>query len=318
MPYQKVTINRRTIPEGAVESRWNAQDGWSIRRLDWPTTQKNVRGSMLFMPGRGDIYEKYLETMAHYQAAGWNLTSVDWRGQGGSGRMTDNQYIGHISDFSIWMKDLTDFWALWKAQCPGPHVVMTHSMGGHLVGRALIEKLIDPVAVILSAPMLGLHGAGMPARFGHFVARSMCRIRGTKTPAWKVSEKPASPLAIRQRLLTHDDQRYADELFWWGKRPELVMGPASWGWVERAYRSTRLANAPGQWEKVDCPVLLLGTRVDQLVHYGAIAEAAERIPGAEFKSYGRECAHEILREVDAVRDDALALIDNFLERKAAK
>jgi lysophospholipase len=318
MPYQKVTINRREIPDGAVESRWKAKDGWSIRRIDWPTTRQDVRGSMLFMPGRGDIYEKYLETLAHYQVAGWNVTSADWRGQGGSGRMTDNQYIGHISDFSIWLDDLADFWVHWKAQNPGPHVLMTHSMGGHLAGRALMEKRIDPVAAIFSAPMLGLHGAGMPAKVGHMVARMMSKIKGAKTPAWKVSEKPASPIAIRQKLLSHDNERYADELFWWGKRPELVMGPASWGWVERAYQSTRLANAPGQWEKIDCPALLLGTKVDQLVRYSAIADAAARIPGAELKSYGRESAHEILREVDAVRDDALATIDDFLERKAAK
>ena len=316
MNYQIVTINRRAIPDGAVESRWQAEDGWSIRQIDWKADTQTPRGSMLLLPGRGDIYEKYIETLAHFRAQGWNVSSTDWRGQGGSGRLTDNPYIGHISDYGIWVDDLVRYWTRWKSENPGPHVIVAHSMGGHLTARALIEKRIDPDAVVMCGPMLGLKGMGLPALIAYPMARLMAKILGSKKPAWKVSETPATPLAIRQKLLTHDDDRYADELFWWGKRSELVMGPASWGWVSRGYQSNRWINAPGQWEKIDCPMLFFGTTVDQLVSYKAIAEAAARVPGAEIKTYGRECAHEILREADPVRDEVLAMIKDFLERKA--
>ena len=78
----------------------------------------------------------------------------------------------------------------------------------------------------------------------------------------------------------------------------------------------RSINAPGTWEGLATPILLLGTTVDQLVSYPAIAEAARRLPDAELKTFGAECAHEILREVDSVRDEALQTIDDFLGRKA--
>ncbi|MEZ5708257.1 MAG: alpha/beta hydrolase [Blastomonas sp.] len=315
MTYQKVTIDRRAIPDGAVESQWHAPDGWPIRRIDLKAGD-DARGSLLFMPGRGDIYEKYLETLVHFHAQGWNVTSSDWRGQGGSGRLTPNQYVGHIDDFSTWIGDIAFFWERWKAENPGPHVVIGHSMGGHLLVRALIDKVIDPVAAVLSAPMLGLHNYGLPLSFGQKIARLMMKLGDPLRPAWKVSEKPASPLRIRQKLLTHDSDRYEDELQWWAQRPELVMGPGSWTWVERAFASAQYNSAPGRYEGIDCPVLLIGTTADQLVRYGAIAEAAERIPGAELKTYGKECAHEILREADPVRDEVLRLIDDFLERKA--
>ena len=80
-----VTIDRRTIPEAATESRWQTADGTRVRRIDWHA--EPYRGSMLFMPGRGDIYEKYLETLHGFWNDGWNVTACDWRGQGGSGRM---------------------------------------------------------------------------------------------------------------------------------------------------------------------------------------------------------------------------------------
>jgi lysophospholipase len=147
------------------------------------------------------------------------------------------------------------------------------------------------------------------------VTRLMRRLGAPERPAWKVSEKPASPLAIRQTLLTHDNDRYADELHWWQVRPELVMGPASWHWVERAYQSNIQINAPGQWEAIRIPMLMIGTSADQLVDNKATIAAARRIPGAELLVFGREARHEVLRESDSIRDKVLMTIDDFLARR---
>jgi lysophospholipase len=94
------------------------------------------------------------------------------------------------------------------------------------------------------------------------------------------------------------------------------MGPGSWGWVERAYASMDLLNRPGVLEAIDTPVVLFGTTADRLVSYRAIVRAAARLPHAELLTFGRESAHEILRESDPVRDKALAAIDGFLDRAA--
>ncbi|WP_438726928.1 alpha/beta fold hydrolase [Parasphingorhabdus sp. DH2-15] len=310
-------FDRRSLPKGAQEQYWQAQDGWKIRRMDWPNESKDSRGSMLFMPGRGDIYEKYLETLNHLHGHGWNITACDWRGQGASGRMADSQYVGHIDDFSTWIGDIGFFWSKWIKETPGPHVIMAHSMGGHLVARALVDGAITPDACILSAPMLGMSGPPLPLAVSHLFARIMCKIGNPARPAWKVSEKPGTPIRERQSLLTHHQARYDDEAAWWAKRPELVLGPASWQWVERAYASVRHIHAPGQWEKVTTPILILAASEDKLVSHDAIVEASARLPNAKLVTYGEECAHELLREVDAVRDLALAEIDLFLEQSLA-
>lgn len=309
-------IDRRAIPARATESLWRASDGWPIRRIDWPASGEKARGSILFFPGRGDFYEKYLETLDGWARAGWRVTSADWRGQAGSGRLGTDAVTGHVGDFSAWIDDLAAFWADWVRETPGPHVLAGHSMGGHLVLRGLAERRVAPDAAVLVAPMLGLLPGWLPSAAFHLAAKAMVRLGDPRRPAWKWSEKPGALPADRSVLLTHDADRYADEIRWREIRPELVMGPGSWGWVERALASIRLLQQPGMLEAVRTPVLIVGTTADALVAWPAIARAAKRLPAAELVRFGREARHEILREVDAVRDSTLAAIARFLDRAA--
>jgi lysophospholipase len=312
----RLQFDRRAIPREAVESRWTAPGGQALRRIDWLLPQGACRGSILFMPGRGDAYEKYLETLDDWHRRGWRVTAADWRGQAGSGRNGNDAVTGHIDDFAIWVDDLADFWQLWKASTPGPHVLAGHSMGGHLVLRALAEGRCDPDAAVLVAPMVDFIRHGIPAVLMHAAARVMAVIGEATRPAWKWGEKPAVLPVDRINLLTHDVQRYADEVWWREMRSEIAMGPGSWGWVAAAYESTRLLARPGMLEQVKCPVLLLSTDHDRLVSARAIERAALRLPRGELLRFGAEARHEILREVDAVRDRALAGIDDFLDRVA--
>lgn len=303
--------DRRAIPAGVIESRWQAADGWSIRRIDWPRPDQ-PRGSILFLPGRGDFYEKYLETLSHWSALGWQATAADWRGQAGSGRLGADAVTGHVDDFATWVGDLAVLWRQWKAQTPGPHVLAGHSMGGHLVLRAAAEGAVDPDGLLLSAPMLGFVASLLPAAVMHAATRVIAALGDRRRPAWKWSEAPGQVPAGRASLLTHDPDRYDDELYWREARPELVMGPGSWGWVERAYASMRLLAQPDMLARVTVPVLILATDADKLVGFGAIKRAARALPQARLINYGKASHHEILREADGVRDQALAEADAFL------
>jgi lysophospholipase len=308
--------DRRAIAQDVRESRWTAPDGHAIRRIDWANPHGDPRGSILFMPGRGDAYEKYLEALGQWHAQGWRVTAADWRGQAGSGRLGIDAVTGHVDDFAIWIEDLARFWAEWKNETPGPHVLVGHSMGGHLVLRALVERKVDPEAVVMTAPMLGLHPRFVPSAVLHGAARLMTALGDPRRPAWKWSEKPGQLPVGRANLLTHDAERYADEHWWREKRPELVMGPGSWGWTRAGIASIRLLDRPGALEAVRTPVLILATDADRLVEYGAIERAARRLPQAELIRFGPEARHEILREADGVRDRALAAIGDFLDRTA--
>jgi lysophospholipase len=304
--------NRRAFPEASIIGTVAAQDGWILRTFNWPSLPGVSRGSILFQTGRGDMFEKYLETFAHWHDLGWDVTAFDWRGQGGSGRLTTNPNVGHIDDFETWIDDLAYFTTQWSAASPGPHVVMGHSMGGHLVLRALVENRVKVDAAVLIAPMLGFETPPMTPRFSARLAKRMAKWLPNSVPAWPGNEKPSLPGASRQKFLTFDDERYSDELWWRAQKPELQLGPPSWQWLSAAYKSFEISEAEGRLEQVDSSILILGTAGDKLVSPAAIRRCAKRLPQAKLVMFDKGVAHEILRECDGPRNHALAEIDELL------
>lgn len=320
MAFEKVTVPttiapervRRSIPAGARITTWHAPDGWPLRRFDWPADQP--RGRMLFQTGRGDIFEKYLESFAHFHAAGWSVTAFDWRGQGGSGRLSTDPHVGHAGDFGVFDDDLAAFWTAWVAEDRGdtrmPSVIVGHSMGGMMVMRALANRTVRPDAAVLVAPMIGLR-APLGAWFGALVTRFKTRRGDPARAAWRTNERPGT-LSSRQTLLTHDAARYDDERWWYKQNPELKLGPPSWAWLSQAFDGALALAADRQVEAVDTPVLMIVAEADRLVDPRAALRLAARLPDAQVVRFGSESAHEVLREADGVRLRAFSAIDAFL------
>ena len=180
-------------------------------------------------------------------------------------------------------------------------------------GTCVLDITIG-VLLGVTALLLGFHPIGLPASLLHAAARLLCLIGDRRRPAWKWSEKPGQLPEDRSALLTHDLDRYADEVWWREHRPEVAMGPGSWGWVERAYASMASLERDGVLEAVQTPVCIVATDHDRLVSPQAIRKAAARLPHCELTMFGSEAHHEVLREVDAVRDRAREAVDGFLDR----
>ncbi len=311
--FPNAAFDRRAWPMGGRLDYWMASDGWPIRRYRLGSGE---RGRMMVMGGRGDMIEKYLEVIHHWAARGWAVTSFDWRGQGGSGRLTDDPLCGHIGDFAEWIADLNALAADWRAEGEGPTAIVAHSMGGHMLLRALAEGMHSPDAAAVVAPMLGIHSAPLPRWLAVAIARFMVRTGRGALPAWTQKEQSERQRRMRQKRLTHDPDRYADEIWWRDHSWEIALGPPSWNWVLQALESTQAMAEGDAIARIATPLLILATKADQLVATPAIVKVAHRIAGARLHVYGREAAHEILRELDPVRLDALGRIDMFLDEVA--
>lgn len=296
-----------------MPGRWIAPDGWPHRVF---RMGNGTRGQMLVLNGRADMIEKYLELIVYYANRGWAVTAFDWRGQGGSGRIGSDPSIGHIANFAQWVEDLEAFCQEWQAGTNGPHVVLAHSMGGFLALRAMVEGVLRPDAAVLSAPMLGLNSGAIPDWLARFIVGFMVRITGPGKAAWTQNELSEVQLRARQRRLTHCVFRYDDELYWRRSTPEVSLGPPSWGWLREAYRATAALEREPALRSMAIPTLVLGASSDELVSPEAIRRVAAQLPNATLHMYGAEAAHEILREADAVRLDALARIDAFWDAHA--
>lgn len=306
---------RRALPADIALSSWVAPDGWRHRRFDWRRGAGVApRGSILFQSGRADYVEKHLEPLAHWHSRGWRLSGFDWRGQGGSGRMLADAATGHLASLDRLVDDLAAFFADWRGETPPPHVLIGHSMGGHVALRLLAERGVEVDAAVLIAPMLGLNTSPLPGWAGRAITRLACRFGRAERRVWEQGIGSAAERAI-QRRLTSCPERQADALWWKSQRPDLALGPPSWGWLAAAFASVAALAKPGVLEAVVTPVMLLGTDRDRLVSAAAIRRAARRLPAARLHME-KAAAHELLREGDDIRLPLMAAIDGFLDETA--
>lgn len=318
MPYQLVNAalmrQDMNLDDSMMES-WSAPDGWPLRRIQI-AAEGTRRGSLLFLGGRADHIEKYDEALTGWAAQGWDVESVDWRGQGGSARLIAGSALGHADDFADWLEDIEVYGRDWRARTQGPHVIVAHSMGGHLVLRALAEARLSADAVALSAPMLGIHTGVLPHCFAVRITTAACALGAERKAVWPSHRRTPGVKDVIQTSLTHSKVRFEREAQFELDRPDIVLDAPTWGWLRAAYRSLAAIDLPGYLERVATPLLILASKGDKVVSTQAIVRMTERLPDARLHLYGTNVAHEILREVDAVRDDALLRIDQFFAERA--
>jgi lysophospholipase len=85
--------------------------------------------------------------------------------------------------------------------------------------------------------------------------------------------------------------------------------------MRAAYRSAAATFTAERLGAVRLPVLILAAGRDRLVSNAEIRRVAGQLPDARLEAFP-SAAHEILREADPVRRDALARIDSFLAARA--
>ncbi len=309
-----LTASRRRLPPDARIDWFEAADGWPIRRMTlWP--DGIAKGSILFANGRGDFIEKYLESLLHWQGEGWVVQSFDWRGQGLSGRVLPGSEIGHATGFGPWIADLAALADDWRATTPGPHILIGHSTGGHLVLRHLAAHPDGADGAVVTAPLLGLGRGVLGDGFIARVARCMVERGRAERPAWGQGGTPSE--ARRRRALTSCPERFADEGWWWRREPAFRLGGASWGWIAAAMESIEQLTRPGVPEGLRTPLLVLAADSDPVVSSRAIRRLLPRLPDARGVFY-TGARHEILREADPIRLAVWKEIDVFLERFAGE
>ncbi|VVT20783.1 alpha/beta fold hydrolase [Erythrobacter sp. EC-HK427] len=297
---------RRFHPEAMQITRWLAADGWPHRAFAMPA-EGLERGEIVFLGGRGDFFEKYLEAIAHWSSQGWHVRGFDWRGQGGSGTTHPGKYC-HVADFAQLVDDLAGF-CVSLPPPTGARVLVGHSMGGHILLRALAERRVAPAGAVLLSPMLGI-------RAGRLGARSVNALAGIgRLPP--LAHRPIWDGAPRSNPghLTACPDRHADKLWWKAQTPEIARGGPTWLWLAAAARSMRLVEQNLRRSPLAVPCLALTGARDRVVDNRAVRRIVGHMMAtrlSEIPSGG----HELLRESDAARLMTFQEIDDFLARIA--
>ena len=299
---------RRTHPPDIVIERWAAPCGWPLRMFRL-TSAGPAKGDILFLGGRGDFFEKYLEAFCLWRGAGWNISGFDWRGQGGSGRNHAGDSC-HIDDFETFISDLEAYTADWCSRTPGPKVAIGHSMGGHVLLRTALRKNVAFDGLVLLSPMLGIRAGPLRGKSLHALASIGNTSALRQRPIWTGARSPVPG------RVTSCPERQADKIWWKSAYPELGRSGPTWGWLAAATRSIAELDKSLRDNQLAIPGLVVGAAGDPIVDPGAIRRSAAFLPTFEHALI-HGAGHELLRERDGPRHQCLMQIEDFLNRLAS-
>lgn len=268
-----------------------ASDGVRLRAGHWRAAQP--RGTVLIFTGRTEYLEKYHDTALFLTRSGYDVLSVDWRGQG----LSDPAHPspprnGHIDDFAEYQTDVAALTTLAHDKGVGPWHVLAHSMGGAIALRALSRGL--PVATAsFSAPMWGINLAPLSEPAAFALARMMRGIGAGRVavPGQGAGQTYVTKAPFDGNALTSDPQAWAAMAEQARACPHLTLGPPTFGWITAALAECR---ALRRLTPPDLPTLIAVGRNETVVSVPAIRDLAARWPSA--RVLDTEARHEILQE----------------------
>ncbi|MBK4215627.1 alpha/beta hydrolase [Paracoccus caeni] len=267
-------------PLRPADAWWlTAEDGVRLRIAHW-RSQTEPRGSVLLLPGRTEYVEKYARIARTLTDAGYDVLSIDWRGQGMSARLQDNPRPGHVREFADYQLDLLEMIvAATELDLPRPWHLLSHSMGGCIALAGLHADL--PVqSAVFSAPMWGINLRQMPQGVAVGMAYLAGRLGrgGNAAPGSGSAGTYLLDEAFSANLLTHDADQWAIMLREASAWPHMTIGGASYNWVGKALNEcVRLSRLPSP----NIPTLVTLGDEERIVSTAAIRDRLTRWPEAE-------------------------------------
>lgn len=300
------------IPAGAIIGGFAGQGGVPIRYARWQPEGERLRGTVCLFPGRGEFIEKYFETVGDLRRRGFAVAIMDWRGQGGSGRLLPNPRKGFVDSFDDYDEDLARFMTrIVLPDCPPPYFALAHSMGANILLRAARSRMVWFERLVLVSPLIllkeGFFPQGVIYRLTEFL--TFLGFGGSYLPLG--GDTPLDTRPFKWSRHTSDPVRHARNGGVCEQAPALALGSATIQWVYAACQSMAELAVPDFPQKVALPILILGGTRDSLVSIRAMEQLAREvrigsflmIPGAR---------HEILMERDVFREQFWAAFDAFV------
>jgi lysophospholipase len=305
-----VSIPANPVPENVVTGTIRTPDGAELRFARW-APPAGRKGTVCLFQGRGEMIEKYFETVRDLRDRGFAVAMIDWRGQGHSSRRLRDPRKGYVRDFSDYETDVETFvQQVVLPDCPPPHFALAHSMGGAVMLRLAHagKRWFD--RMVLSAPMIDLPGraTSLPVRLllkamrlsgqgGRYVPGGDDTITGTRS--------------FINNHLTSDPVRYARNAAVIEEDPTLGIASPTVAWADTAFRAMNTFRQQHYPSKIRQPILMLAASNDEVVSTAAIEEFAYHLrAGSHLVIAGAK--HEILQEQDRYRAQFWAAFDAFV------
>lgn len=283
-----------SAPEGARAVWLTTADGVRIRSVTWSGGRL---GTAVLFPGRTEFAEKYGRVATELQAMGLSVAVIDWRGQGLSDRHPDRPMLGHVNDFRDYQHDVAAFLDhLDGLDLPRPWILVSHSMGGAIALRTLMDRGGFEAAVF-SAPMWRLHMRAFTREISAkaFQLAQLLGQGARLTPGAR--PLPTATFGFEKNALTGDRESFDWMLAQITAHTDLALGGPSMQWTRAAFEEmARLQRRP----LPEIPALVLLGSEETVVAPAAIRARAARWPTGRVVNLPG-ARHEVFMERPEIR-----------------
>jgi lysophospholipase len=306
-----VSTPKNPIPLGASSGYLDIRKGVRVRYASWQSALHGRRGTVCIFPGRNEFIEKYFEVVGELRRRGFAVAILDWRGQGGSSRLTRSPMKGHVRDFADYETDVSHFMrGVVLPDCPAPYFALAHSMAATVLFSAATKRGCWFSRMVMTAPMVELMGLPMSQGLCARLADGLTFF-GFGKQAVPSNKEYWTDEVFEGNPLTSDRERFLRNAAVLRAAPGLAVGPPTIGWLNAAFE----AMAPLKDEKfaprIRVPSLMVAAGDDQIVSSKAIEHLASRLrAGSQIVLRGAR--HEILQERDSIREQFWAAFDAFI------
>ena len=304
-----VVLLTNTVWAEAILGAFQTSDGQTIRTAKWEAKSKK-RGTLFFLQGMGGFIEGYTDFAQKMNDLGFDVFTLDWRGQGGSSRITQKPSLLHIHSFDDYVRDLEGYFAQQK-EFARPVIVVGNSMGGHIALRYIYNHPNAVDGLIALSPMIDVNTNKYP----YFLARALAKTFRSLGGAEKFIFGFKS-FDLDKCISSFDPDKYGDrgkyisDCVFLNSHQNLATGGPSFSWLAAAFDSCDKIRDYDFASRILIPVLMVTVPKDHLVDADAQRELCAIMPKCRQILY-QDGHHNLLKDRDEVIDRLVHDIDRF-------
>jgi len=282
---------------------------------------------LVISSGRSEGYLKYKELSFDLFNLGFNVFLLDHRGQGISERTLENPHKGYVENFQYYVDDLATFIkSIVNPYCSinetthKPYL-LAHSMGGAIAARYLQDHPDSIQAAVLSSPMLGFNGGGIP----DFIAESLIKTSAKlnqwfdDTPWYFLGHTDYTQTKFEDNVLMHSELRYQQFSQLYKENQTIQLGGVTIKWLTESI--TALETIFANITKITTPTLVIQSGAEKVVSNQAQDDFCQQLHRVQPQSCpsGKPLVvegayHELFFESDIYRQQALTAVVEWFEQ----